>query len=160
VFMKCRHIKTNGLRCASPALKGGQFCYFHSKLRTISDDVRFGRLQLPVPEDARSVQLSVARINEAVITGRLDLRKASTLLAAIKLATQFIDRKLFFHERGTVHSLEQNVIGDEIAPHDFDCDGEDDCNRCEFSSLCPHCLHPGDDGYDEELKTKPEDDDE
>ena len=150
MFMKCRHIKANGLRCESPALKGGQFCYFHSKLHTISDDVRFGPLHLPVPEDARSIQLSVARINEAVITGRLDLRKASTLLAAIKLAAQFIDRKLFFHEQGTVSSVEQSVTGDEIAPDDFDCDDDDDCNRCEFSSLCPRCLHPGDEGYEEE----------
>ena len=28
----CRHIKTNGRRCQSPALTGGVLCYFHSNL--------------------------------------------------------------------------------------------------------------------------------
>ena len=28
----CRHIKTNGLRCGSPALTGEIFCYFHKGL--------------------------------------------------------------------------------------------------------------------------------
>jgi hypothetical protein len=26
----CRHIKTNGARCGSPALPGQVFCYFHN----------------------------------------------------------------------------------------------------------------------------------
>lgn len=30
----CRHIKTNGKVCNSPALTGQSFCYFHRKLRT------------------------------------------------------------------------------------------------------------------------------
>jgi len=29
----CRHTKTNGRRCKSPALNGGRFCYFHQRLR-------------------------------------------------------------------------------------------------------------------------------
>ena len=28
----CRHLKTNGLRCQSPALNGEPFCYFHLRL--------------------------------------------------------------------------------------------------------------------------------
>lgn len=28
----CRHIKTNGLRCQSPALTGETFCFFHARL--------------------------------------------------------------------------------------------------------------------------------
>jgi hypothetical protein len=28
----CRHLKTNGLRCQSPALNGETFCYFHLRL--------------------------------------------------------------------------------------------------------------------------------
>lgn len=28
----CRHLKTNGLRCQSPALNGEPFCYFHVRL--------------------------------------------------------------------------------------------------------------------------------
>ncbi|HEX3570256.1 MAG TPA: hypothetical protein VHU44_05480 [Acidobacteriaceae bacterium] len=28
----CRHLKTNGIRCQSPALNGESFCYFHTRL--------------------------------------------------------------------------------------------------------------------------------
>ena len=31
-FAVCRHIKTNGRRCQSPALTGGALCYFHRNL--------------------------------------------------------------------------------------------------------------------------------
>ena len=32
-FAECRHLKTNGRKCQSPALKGGALCFFHSKLQ-------------------------------------------------------------------------------------------------------------------------------
>ena len=31
-YRLCRHIKTNGLQCHSPALDHGQWCYFHHRL--------------------------------------------------------------------------------------------------------------------------------
>ena len=30
---ECRHIKTSGGKCGSPALRGQPYCYFHSRLR-------------------------------------------------------------------------------------------------------------------------------
>ena len=95
MYMICRHIKTNGLRCESPALKGQPFCYYHSKAHSVGAEphLKYGPLQLPTPEDAASIQLSVARINDAVINGRIDLKKAASLINAIKVAAQFIDRK-------------------------------------------------------------------
>ncbi len=33
VYPLCRHIKTNGCRCQSPALRGHSLCHFHRKLR-------------------------------------------------------------------------------------------------------------------------------
>ncbi len=68
MYRVCRHIKTNGLRCGSPALTGGQFCYYHSKMHTIGAEpnLRFGTLQLPTPEDPAAIQLSVARISDAI----------------------------------------------------------------------------------------------
>lgn len=31
-FPLCRHIKTDGIRCQSPALAGETFCYYHARL--------------------------------------------------------------------------------------------------------------------------------
>jgi hypothetical protein len=83
-------------------------------------------LQLPVPEDSASIQLSVARINDALINGRIDLKKATGLYYGIQIAAQFIDRKKPFDENKTVQSAEQTVEGDELAPSEFICAPDDD----------------------------------
>lgn len=33
---KCEHIKTNGIRCGSPALRDENICYFHTALAATS----------------------------------------------------------------------------------------------------------------------------
>ena len=94
MYVTCRHIKTNGLRCQSPALKGARFCYYHSKIHTVGAEphLKYGPLQLPAPEDVAAIQLSIARINDAIINDRIDLKKATTMLYGIQIAAQFIDR--------------------------------------------------------------------
>jgi len=135
MYMECRHIKTNGLRCESPALRGGQFCYYHAKVHTIGAEpnLKFGPLQLPVPEDAAAIQLSVARISDAIINDRISLKKATALLYGLQIAAQFVDRKKPIDEAETVQSAEQTVQGDELAPGVYVCKGED-CNQCPFSN--------------------------
>jgi hypothetical protein len=152
MFMACRHIKTNGLRCESPVLKGGRFCYYHSKINSVGGEphLRFGPLQLPAPEDPAAIQLSVARINDAVINSRLDLRKAAILLNGLRIAARFIDRKQFFDATETVQSAEQAADGSELAPLDYVCDDDEECNDCLYSDLCPRCIHPGDDDKEED----------
>ncbi|HEY2466541.1 MAG TPA: hypothetical protein VGI45_01710 [Terracidiphilus sp.] len=145
MYVACRHIKSNGLRCASPALKGARFCYFHSKIHTIGADTKFGPLQLPPPEDPAAIQLSVARINDAVLNGRLDLRKAEILFNGLRIAARFITRKRSFDETDTVQSAEQTATGDELAPDNYVCDHDEDCNDCPYSASCPRCIHPGND---------------
>ena len=154
MYMECRHIKTNGLRCESPALKGRPFCYYHSKVHTIGAEpnLKYGPLQLPSPEDRAAIQLSVARINDAVINNRIDLKKAASLYDGLKIAARFIDPKTYFHEPKTVQSAELCSDGDELAPDNYVCDDDDDCNDCPYSDLCPRCIHPDtkDDGDDDD----------
>jgi hypothetical protein len=137
MYQICRHIKINGLRCQSPALRGSQFCYYHSKAHTVGAEphLKYGPLQLPVPEDAASIQLSVARINDAIIHGRIELKKATALLYGIQIAAQFVDRKAYFHEEKTVQSAEQTANGDELAPGIYFCGKNDQCNNCPFCSV-------------------------
>jgi hypothetical protein len=159
MFMACRHIKTNGLRCGSPALRGHQFCYYHSKTHSIGTEpahARFLPLQLPAPEDPAAIQLSVALINNAILTGRIDLKKATTLFMGLKIAAHFIDRRQFFDADEIVQSAEQAPDGDELAPLDYICDDDEDCNDCPHSDLCPNCIHPGED--DQEANDSEEDD--
>lgn len=62
----CRHLKTNGLRCQSPALNGEPFCYFHVRLHK----------HHPAPLTARQIVDARNRVydgyEEAVIGGGED----------------------------------------------------------------------------------------
>jgi hypothetical protein len=147
MYMTCRHIKPNGLRCESPALKGGHFCYYHSKVHSLGAEpnAKYGPLQLPTPEDPAAIQLSVARISDAIINGRLDLKKATSLLYGLQIAAQFIDGKKFFHAPDAVQSAEQDSQGDDLAPGEYVCDDDDDCNDCPYSDACPRCVSAPDD---------------
>src|SRR5580698_7370078 len=135
MYMNCRHIKTNGHRCLSPALSGGQFCYYHSKIHSVGAEphLKYGPLQLPAPEDAASIQLSIARISDAIINDRIDLKKATVLLYGIQIAAQFIDRRKSFDKEKTVQSAEQTAAGDELAPEEFTCNHED-CSQCLYAA--------------------------
>jgi hypothetical protein len=150
MYMICRHIKTNGIRCQSPALTGFRFCYYHDKTHLIGTEphLRFGPLQLPVPEDSASIQLCIARINDALIRELIDLKKATGLLYGIQIAAQFIDRKKPFDENKTVQSAEHTYDGDELASSEFICEAEDDsdgdCKDCPHAAPCPHYI-PRDD---------------
>ncbi len=146
MYMTCRHIKTNGLRCESPALKGGHFCYYHSKVHSLGAEptANYGPLQLPTPEDPAAIQLSVARISDAIINGRLDLKKAASLLYALQIAAQFIDRKKYFYAPDSVQSAEQDSQGHDLAPGNYVCDDDEICDDCPYSDACPRCIHDDD----------------
>jgi hypothetical protein len=150
--MACRHIKPNGLRYKSPAMRGPSFCYFHAKVHSFGAEpnAKFGNLQLPPPEAPAAIQLSVARIADAVINGRLDLKKANNLLYGLQIALQFIDRKNFFYAPDAVQSAEQDSQGNELAPDQYVCKDKDDCNDCPCSDACPRCVPAGDDEDDED----------
>ena len=148
MFMACRHIKTNGLRCGSPALRGHQFCYYHSKTHSIGAEpshTRFLPIQLPAPEDPAAIQLSVALINNAVLASRIDLKKAAILFTGLKIAAHFIERRQFVDPDEIVQSAEQGDDGNELAPLDYVCDDDEQCDECPHSDLCPNCIHPDED---------------
>ena len=144
MYTTCRHIKTNGLPCESPMLKGSQFCYYHSKLHSMATDLRSGQLVLPTPEDPAAIQLSIARINQAILNEWIDLPKARSLLNGLRIAAQFMDRTQCPTPTRTVQSTEKNGQGDELAPHNYVCDDDEDCNECPYSELCPRCIRSGD----------------
>ena len=151
MYMECRHVKMNGLRCQSPALKGGELCYFHAKLHKVGaePDLRFGPLQLPAPEDAAAVQLSVARINDAIIHGRLDLRKAAALFNGLRIASRFIPSTVYLDPDEVVQSAQQTATGEELAPDSYSCEDEEDCNDCPFINQCDRVIRHVEPGYDE-----------
>jgi hypothetical protein len=86
----CEHIKVNGLRCASPALGQRRHCYFHHRmhdLRRLRLRHPNSRIQLPLLEDATSIQVAIQEVADAIVQERIDHRRAGLLLFALQTAT-------------------------------------------------------------------------
>ena len=86
---QCEHIKGNGLRCGSPALRQRRYCYFHF----CAHDLRRRRRQqpnapfvLPLLEDANSIQMAIQQVAEAVLEERIDNKRAGLVLFALQTA--------------------------------------------------------------------------
>ena len=90
---RCQHIKINGTQCGSPALRRNKFCFFHKKwheqrIRINATQARRARsIDLPVLEDANSIQVALMQIMRMTMSGELDTKKAGLLLYALQTAS-------------------------------------------------------------------------
>lgn len=84
----CQHIKDDGVRCGSPALKHRTFCYYHyrsyTRIMPASDIDYF----VPVLDSEASVQIAIRQVLESLLAGHLKESKASIALNAIRLSAQ------------------------------------------------------------------------
>jgi len=108
---RCQHIKVNGTQCGSPALRRNRFCYFHKRyhdeqvalhLDQVTNDRaktdqrrRRIMIDLPVLEDANSIQVSLMQIMRLLITGELNGKTAGLLLYALQTASSNLQRTRF-----------------------------------------------------------------
>ena len=138
MFLECRHIKPNGSRCKSPALRGMPYCYFHNRLhRAIKVVPRADEsLELPLLEDRSSIQVALSRVLSALGSAKLDARRASLFLSGLRIATQNVDRELKVLPYDAVESVTQTEDGDELAPENRVCDGNDRCSDCPHRDTC------------------------
>ena len=97
-YRLCRHIKTNGLQCHSPALDDGHWCYFHHRLHGRHEKYRTTEanrgylipgqhVELAVLEDRESVQVALSVVINALASGNLDIKRATALLYGLQLAS-------------------------------------------------------------------------
>jgi hypothetical protein len=90
---RCEHLKANGVRCGSPALREYLYCYFHQLWRAQAEyqpyrpDPNAFLYKLPLLEDANGVQIAIQQVLDAVVAGRLDLKSAHTLLYGLQTAS-------------------------------------------------------------------------
>jgi hypothetical protein len=89
---RCQHIKMNGTQCGSPALHWRRQCFFHERIRRerakIAKDMSTQRrFDLPLLEDANSVQVALMKTIQMLGSGRLDHRTAGLMLYALQTAS-------------------------------------------------------------------------
>jgi len=97
---RCRHIKTNGTQCGSPAQRNESFCYFHQYCRPVTLEVRIGirdyslcEIMLPATfEDAHSIQLSLRQVTELILRRKIDDKVAGLVLYSLQIASSNLKR--------------------------------------------------------------------
>ncbi len=85
----CTHIKVNGVRCGSPALRGEVFCYFHQRLiRGVATPPKSRLHPIAQIEDEESIQASLMEIINALVRNTIDLKRAQLILRALQIASR------------------------------------------------------------------------
>jgi hypothetical protein len=102
---RCQHLKVNGTQCGSPALRRNRFCYFHKLHHEERIELNLDRLKsarrrratidLPVLEDANSIQVTLMQIMRLIVAGQIDGKTAGLLLYALQTASSNLPRTSF-----------------------------------------------------------------
>jgi hypothetical protein len=151
---RCQHIKVNGTQCGSPALRRNRFCYFHKRHHeqriafnadrlhnNLAKDARRRRniaIDLPVLEDANSIQISLMQIMRLIVAGQLDTKTAGLLLYALQTASVNLSRTSFEPNRYDVildpAAVGKTPLGESIwDDSDFEEEEDDDEDEEEES---------------------------
>src|SRR6185369_11622834 len=143
----CTHIKTNGIKCGTYALRHHTKCYFHYQWeRRQIRRVRLGGpvgmnkntgIELPMLDSPAAILLAIMDIQQALLDARIDHKSASTLLYSLQLAIQVQPTETSFgsHTRGVLECPELD--------HDLEMDrarglrpSVDFCTRCPKQDDC------------------------
>lgn len=89
---RCQHVKMNGTQCGSPALRRRRHCFFHERIRRerakiAADTSAQRRFDLPLLEDANSVQVALMKVIQMLGSGRMDHKTAGLILYALQTAS-------------------------------------------------------------------------
>ncbi len=107
----CEHILPGGRRCGSPALRGGDFCFYHSNVQRRVPQVNFMmyltdpqpernpnyQYEVPYIEDPESLQMAFTQFLHAVTEQHVTTERGWLLLSALHGAA----RNLRLLERAT-----------------------------------------------------------
>jgi hypothetical protein len=100
------HVRANGVRCGSPAMRGDAFCFFHDRLYN-----RPAEEQFPFLEDAASIQMAIMQVLDGLRRGKLEKGVANSLLFGLQTASANLKR---------VHDNLQPVPSRVITEHPVD----------------------------------------
>lgn len=116
----CTHVKTNGIRCGSPAVKGTTLCFHHSAIKTALgkvvplESVAYGAFT-PIPfvfaEDRTSVQINYFLLLQALNEQRIEKRAAEVMLRLLKA----MDKNL--GKSGSLAEASEVVASEDAATH-------------------------------------------
>ncbi len=101
---RCAHIKSDGVRCGSPALLRQSYCYAHTNMHRPLP----GLEALPPFEDANGIQCALMQVADAIVRGAIDTKRAALLLYALQIASANLKRVSF-------EPMPHKIVLDELA---------------------------------------------
>jgi hypothetical protein len=129
----------NGTQCGSPALRWRRLCFFHDRIkreraRIAKDMTAPHRFDLPLLEDANSVQVALMKVMQMLGSGRMDHRTAGLMLYALQTASVNLRNAEFEASKATHVVIDRDDVyrtsigGPQWFEQDFedDSDGEED----------------------------------
>jgi hypothetical protein len=85
----CTHIKVNGIRCGSPALRQEVFCYFHQRMiRGVRTPPKSRIHPMANFEDEHAIQASLMEVVNALVRNHIDVPRARLILRALSIAVR------------------------------------------------------------------------
>jgi hypothetical protein len=117
---RCQHIKVNGTQCGSPALKNRRLCFFHNRWREARIEFcksgapaqAITSIDLPVLEDANSVQIAIMQVLRLILAKQLEPKIAGLLLYGLQTASLNLKRANFEPFFQTDVVIEPRNVGD------------------------------------------------
>ena len=143
---RCQHIKVNGTQCGSPALRRNKFCFFHKRWQTeriqlnASNHKRRARcLDLPVLEDANSIQITLMQVMRMIVSREIDSKTAGLLLYALQTASfnlRHTDFEPVRHQRVVVDlgDVVNSPLGSSEIWSDEDYEEEEEAQEVEVEA--------------------------
>lgn len=112
---RCQHVKVNGTQCGSPALRRRRFCFFHDKVRRERARIAAElwvprRFDLPLLEDANSVQVALMKVFQMLGSGQLDHKTAGLMLYALQTASINLRNTNFEAEEVTDVVIDRDTV--------------------------------------------------
>ena len=134
---RCQHIKMNGTQCGSPALRWRRQFFFHERIRRerakIAKDMSAQRMfDLPLLEDANSVQVALMKTMQMLGSGRMDHRTAGLMLYALQTASVNLRNARFEASEATDVVIDRDDVhrtslgGPQWFEEDFDDEAEEE----------------------------------
>ncbi|HWR14615.1 MAG TPA: hypothetical protein VN577_07285 [Terriglobales bacterium] len=146
----CEHIKDNNEPCGSPALRGRHFCYYHSRLRTVSRHEGKPRIRVGAIESRQSIEILAAQLCQAVLDDEITPTKANTILRALKLVESAMKKFQTLHTREVevpasmqefVEQVDSSIV--ESEPECSSPEAAEQYSPQECGTDIPACSPPG-----------------
>jgi hypothetical protein len=137
---RCQHVKMNGTQCGSPALRRRRHCFFHDRVRQERAKIAAQasgqrRFDLPLLEDANSVQVALMKVIQMLGCGQMDHKTAGLILYALQTASVNLRNAEFEVEEVTDVVIDRDDVhrtsinGPQWFEEDFEDDAEEDAEN-------------------------------